>query len=72
MAKIHATVPVFYCNDDGLGMKGQLCFICPYCKTKHMHGPMSGHRRPHCLDPDGPFQETGYHLRRNVDNENRF
>lgn len=57
----HATPPApavqCYWTDSGLWS-----FWCQYCKVRHVHGPIQGHRIAHCHIKDSPYLERGYFL----------
>jgi len=39
-------------------------FFCPSCKELHRHGYGEGHRGAHCTNPNSPFLESGYILKK--------
>jgi len=49
--------PVVRCK---LNRYGQWFFYCPYCKKNHNHGPVEGHRSPHCSNDKSPYYKSGY------------
>lgn len=44
--------------------EGMLSVWCPFCQRWHHHGTGEGHRVAHCMDPESPFLETGYVIKK--------
>lgn len=48
---------------------GFLSVWCPYCCTFHFHGEGEGHRSAHCTNPNSPFKESGYVIKKGTNIE---
>ncbi|OKL37604.1 hypothetical protein [Domibacillus mangrovi] len=46
------------------GTKGYMAVWCPYCVDFHLHGQEEGHVVAHCIDPESPFNSTGYYIKK--------
>lgn len=51
--------PIVLTEDRDDGVEGQM-FWCPFCKKYHYHGEGDGHRTAHCDNPNSPWLDTGY------------
>jgi hypothetical protein len=59
-----ADLPVFICREERSRSGGVTwTFWCPFCRRRHIHGAVAGHRVAHCIRPDSPFKRGGYILR---------
>jgi len=57
-----AKIPILLAEADG---NDKWRVWCPFCVKFHHHRSMEGIRAAHCHDnPDSPFRETGYILKR--------
>lgn len=45
--------PTVYATVTGEPGREQYRIHCPYCRREHRHGPVEGHRVPHCGAPVG-------------------
>jgi hypothetical protein len=52
--------------------EGHLSVWCPYCICFHHHGTGEGHRVAHCSNPDSPYKNGGYVIKKPGAKEKQF
>lgn len=43
--------------------RNQIKVWCEHCCKYHVHGFPEGHRVAHCINPESPYNKTGYFIK---------